>query len=491
MQRGPGAENAFGGVAQGFADNVPFLVLPGGHDRTRFGVHPGFDSVSHYGGITKWSGYISDATRIPEMFRSAFTQMKHGRPAPTLIETPSDVATGEYPGELDYRPVKVHRSGADPDTVSEVVTELLRASAPMMYVGQGVHYAEAYEELVEFAELTHIPVMTTLAGKSAFPENHALALGTGANSGTLMVHHYLQRTDYVLGVGASFTNTHFNAPVPQNVPLAQITNAVEDINKDHEIDHGLIGDAKLVLRQMIEEVKRQTGENGRGDVNGVIEEVATVRAEFMKEWGPHLTSDELPISPYRVLTELKKVVDPDNSIVTHDSGYPREQFVPFWPSNTPHSYIGWGKSTQLGYGPGAGPGRQAGHAGEAGHQRDGRRRLRYGGTGHRDGDEGGDRPDDGRPEQRRDDSLRQSHAVLKQEVRHQRIRRRVRQGCGGTRRARGGGRDAGPARAGLQTSGGGQRERASGAGRGDYEGRGDGGALLPVVGASVYTTQSA
>ena len=101
----------------------------------------------------------------------------------------------------------------------------------------------------------------------------------------------------MLGVGASFTNTHFNAPVPQNVPLAQITNAVEDINKDHEIDHGLIGDAKLVLRQLIEEVKRQAGENGRGDVNGVIEEVATVKAEFMKEWGPHLTSDELPISP--------------------------------------------------------------------------------------------------------------------------------------------------------------------------------------------------
>ena len=108
------------------------------------------------------------------MFRSAFTQMKHGRPAPTLIETPSDVAMGEYPGELDYRPVKVHRSSADLDAVREVVTELLKASAPMMYVGQGVHYAEAYEELIEFAELTHIPVMTTLAGKSAFPESHAL-----------------------------------------------------------------------------------------------------------------------------------------------------------------------------------------------------------------------------------------------------------------------------------------------------------------------------
>jgi acetolactate synthase-1/2/3 large subunit len=350
MQRGPGAENAFGGVAQGFADNIPFLVLPGGHERTRFGVHPAFDSISHYKGITKWSGYVNDASRIPEMFRSAFTQMKHGRPGPTMIETPSDVAEGDYPGDLNYRPVKVHRSSADPDQVRDIVAGLLKASSPMMYVGQGVHFAEAYDELIEFAELTHIPVMTTLAGKSAFPENHRLALGTGGNSGTLMVHHYLKKTDFCIGVGTSFTNTNFNAPVPENVPLAQITNAVEDINKDYEIDFGAIGDAKLVLQQMIEEVKRQTSESGRGDVNGVVVEVAKVKAEFMKEWSPYLNSDEVPISPYRVLTELARTIDPDNTIITHDSGYPREQFVPFWPSNKPHTYIGWGKSTQLGYG---------------------------------------------------------------------------------------------------------------------------------------------
>jgi len=85
-------------------------------------------------------------------------------------------------------------------------------------------------------------------------------------------------------------------------------------------------------------------------VNGVVVEVAKVKAEFMKEWSPYLNSDEVPISPYRVLTELARTIDPDNTIITHDSGYPREQFVPFWPSNKPHTYIGWGKSTQLGYG---------------------------------------------------------------------------------------------------------------------------------------------
>ena len=350
MQRGPGAENAFGGVAQGFADNVPLLVLPGGAERGRFGAHPGFDAVSHYGGVTKWCGYLADRSQIPGHFRTAFTRLKHGRPAPVLIEIPADLSTAEYGGDLDYRPVRAHRSAADPDDVRDLVTALLKARAPVLYVGQGVHYAEAYRELIEFAELTRVPVLTTLAGKSAFPESHPLSLGTGANSATLMADRFLRKADFVLGVGASLTITTFNAPLPAGVPVAQVTNAAEDLNKEHAIDYGAIGDARLTLRQMTEEVRRQAGADGPGGRDGVAGEVAAVKAEFLQEWTPRLRSDEVPISPYRVLTELTRAIDPRAAIVTHDSGYPRDQFVPFWPADTPHSYIGWGKSTQLGYG---------------------------------------------------------------------------------------------------------------------------------------------
>ena len=350
MQRGPGAENAFGGVAQGFADNVPLLVLPGGAERGRFGAHPGFDAVSHYGGVTKWCGYLADRSQIPGHFHTAFTRLKHGRPAPVLIEIPADLSTAEYGGDLDYRPVRAHRSAADPDDVRDLVTALLKARAPVLYVGQGVHYAEAYRELIEFAELTRVPVLTTLAGKSAFPESHPLSLGTGANSATLMADRFLRKADFVLGVGASLTITTFNAPLPAGVPVAQVTNAAEDLNKEHAIDYGAIGDARLALRQMTEEVRRQAGADGPGGRDGVAGEVAAVKAEFLQEWTPRLRSDEVPISPYRVLTELTRAIDPRAAIVTHDSGYPRDQFVPFWPADTPHSYIGWGKSTQLGYG---------------------------------------------------------------------------------------------------------------------------------------------
>jgi thiamine pyrophosphate-dependent acetolactate synthase large subunit-like protein len=211
-------------------------------------------------------------------------------------------------------------------------------------------YAEATPELIEFAELTHIPVMTTLAGKSAFPENHRLALGTGAISRTLMVHRFLESTDFILGVGTSFTLNTFTAAMPRNIPMAQVTNCAEDLNKDYDITYGAVGDAKIVLRQMIEEVKRQLGEQGRGDVNRVVDRISQIREEWMAQWEPHFSSNEVPISPYRVIRELELAVDVSKTIITHDSGYPREQLVPFWRPVTPRSYLGWGKSTQLGYG---------------------------------------------------------------------------------------------------------------------------------------------
>ena len=349
MQTGPGAENALGGVAQAFADSAPVLLLPGGPPRSRTGVHPNFESHRNYAGITKWAANINMVSRIPELMGMAFSQLRHGRLGPVLLEIPGDVAQDDFPDDaFDYTPVRPFRSGADPDDVRELVTALLKASCPIVNAGQGVLYAEATNELVELAELTNVPVMTTLAGKSSFPENHRLALGTGASSGTLMVEHFLRKADFILGIGTSFTIFSLNAPMPKGVTLAQSINCPEDLNKDYRVSYGAIGDAKVVLRQMIEEVKRQIGEHGRGDVNQVVDEIRNVRESWMAEWGPRLASDEVPISPYRVINELAKAVDVANTIITHDSGYPREQLVPFWQPVTPRGYIGWGKSTQLG-----------------------------------------------------------------------------------------------------------------------------------------------
>ena len=103
MQTGPGAENAFGGVAQAYADSVPILVLPGGQPRSRMGVQPNFESCMNYGGITKWMGNINLVDRIPELMGMAFSQLKHGRGGPVLVEIPRDVALEDFPDDaFDY-----------------------------------------------------------------------------------------------------------------------------------------------------------------------------------------------------------------------------------------------------------------------------------------------------------------------------------------------------------------------------------------------------
>jgi acetolactate synthase-1/2/3 large subunit len=191
-----------------------------------------------------------------------------------------------------------------------------------------------------------VPVLTTLQGKSAFPEDHPLALGTGALSGTKMVDHFLKKADVVFGVGTSFTRSVFIVPIPPGKTMVQVTIDEQDVNKDYPIAHAVIGDARAVLRQLA----RQAGSTGRRGDDSVAREVAAVRAEFMQQWMPRLTSDDVPVSPFRVIWDLMQTVDRRRTIVTHDSGNPRDQIVPFWESLIPHGYIGWGKSTPLGAG---------------------------------------------------------------------------------------------------------------------------------------------
>ncbi len=348
-QSGPGIENAYGGVAHAYADGVPILVVPGGSARGREGSHPHFSAPPNYAGITKWATQINQSGRISEVMRRAHTFLRAGRGAPVLVEVPADVAMediGDAP--VEYQPIAPHRSAGDPADVKASVTALLAASKPMIFAGQGVLWAEATDQLIELAELLDAPVAVTNSGKSAFPENHALSLGAAGNTKTKMARHYLDESDAVFGIGASFTTNLASSAIPGGKVMIQSTVDELDLNKDHHLDHAIIGDAQLVLTQMIEEVKAQAGDDGKRG-GPAADEVASVRAEFMEEWMPLLTSDEQPINPYRVMHDVMHAVDLDNTTVTHDSGHPRDQLVPFWEPTVPRGYLGWGNSTQLGY----------------------------------------------------------------------------------------------------------------------------------------------
>ncbi|MFN3974768.1 MAG: thiamine pyrophosphate-requiring protein [Dehalococcoidia bacterium] len=361
MQYGPGVENAFPGVAQAYTDNVPVLVLPGAYERSRQGVPPNFIASRPYHFVSKWAEGINAADRIPQTLRRAFTLLRSGRQGPVVLEVPADVANEEVREEaFHYAPVKGWRPAADPQDVKSAVRAILAARAPVIMAGQGVLYGEAWGELQELAERLEIPVLTTLNGKSAFPEDHPLSLGCGGRSVPLPVAHFLKKADLVIGVGTSFTRSSYIVPIPPGKTLLQITVNEDDINKDYPIDMAVVGDVKDALRQMIGEVERALPGGRRGD-GRVRAEVAAVKQEYLKAWLPRLTSDETPISPFRVIWDLMHTLDRRRAIVTHDAGYPRDQMTAFYEAVIPRGYLGWGKSTQLGTGLGLAMGAKLAH----------------------------------------------------------------------------------------------------------------------------------
>jgi len=351
MQAGPGAENAFSGISTAYSDSVPILLLPVGHARSTSQVFHFFRSVQSYAPVTKWTEEITLTDQVPEIMRRAFSYLKMGRLGPVLVEIPNDVAVEEFPAAgVNYTPVKRTVSGANARDIEEAAKILLQAKSPVIIAGQGVLYAEATDELTKLAELLQAPVTTPLEGKSAFPEEHPLSLGTGAGVMPRPVHTFLQKADVIFAVGSSLTkHSIVAAPIPSGKTIIHATNDERDLNKHYLADYPILGDAKPVLSQFIQAVKDLLGGKSKND-GTVAAEIKKGKAEWMAEWMPKLTSNEKPLNPYRIMWEFMNLFDRKECIVTHDAGSPRNQLVPFYQAPTPRSYIGWGKSHALGTG---------------------------------------------------------------------------------------------------------------------------------------------
>lgn len=349
MQYGPGAENAFPGIASAYSDSVPILLLPLGHNRDMAQVFPTFKSSRTYASVTKQVEEITLPEQVGGVMRRAFNALKNGRQGPVMVETPNDVVKADLAADPDYQVVKRLRSAGDPRDIENAAAMLVAARTPMLLAGQGVLYAEATEELRELAELLQAAVMTTNDGKSAFPENHALALGTGGIVYTGHGKAILGEADVILGIGSSLTPHRITSPaLPNGAKIIHATNDPRDLNKNYATEIGILGDAKLVLRDLIGCVRDRLRGQQRDD--SMVKKIAGLRDPWLAEWQAKLTSAEVPMTPYRVLNEFMRVIDPADAIVTHDSGSPRDQILPFYRATTPRGYLGWGKSHQLGTG---------------------------------------------------------------------------------------------------------------------------------------------
>ncbi|MEK9683636.1 MAG: thiamine pyrophosphate-requiring protein [Rhodospirillaceae bacterium] len=349
-QQGPGIENAFPGIAQAYTENVPLLVIPAGLPLSQQYKQPTFRAADVFAPVTKWSALAHDISELPGLMRRAYQLLRSGKSGPVLIEIPNSVFDQQFDGALDYVAQKPLKVAPDPAAVEEAVRMLLAADNPIVWAGAGIHYAEAWEALADFAEALPVPVMTTNPGKSALAEIHPLALGASTRSRPRMVSEFMNRADLVFAIGSSLTRSNFNPAMPSGKKIIHSTNEMSDINKDFASALGLPGDAKLVLEALSAEIGRQRQKSNTERLDALKLEIAQIKDKWKSDWSDHLDSDEMPLNQYRVLRDLMATVDRDNTIVTHDSGSPREQTLPFWETTVPGSYMGWGKSTQLGYG---------------------------------------------------------------------------------------------------------------------------------------------
>ena len=349
MQHGPGSENAFGGVAQAYSESVPILVVPSGYPRRLSTYYPNFSSTLNMRHVTKWAEPLTMGSAIPEVVRRIFSQLRNGRPGPVLLEVPADLWNDEVPDGWGPTRALTTRSAPDPAAVAEAAQVLAAAERPVIYAGQGVHWAKAWDELKALAEAWNIPVTTSIEGKSAFPETHPLSLGSGGRANPRPVKRFLADADVILGVGCSFALTGFGVGMPSGKTIIHATLDPRDINKDVAVQHALVGDARLTLDALSRAMEghNRASADARRDVP---QRIAELREPWLEEWAPRLTSDAAPISPYRVIAELNRMVNKEKTIITHDAGSPRDQMTPFWQSVSPLTYIGWGKTTQLGYG---------------------------------------------------------------------------------------------------------------------------------------------
>jgi acetolactate synthase-1/2/3 large subunit len=234
---------------------------------------------------------------------------------------------------------------------------LARAERPYVYAGAGVLWSEASAELVELAELLTLPVATTLNGKSGFPESHPLSLGIGgfarARYGTVQATRVAEAADVVMTIGCGFKQPATLAPMPGGARHIQVDIDATELHKETQADLALLGDAKLVLRQMIDNVRQRLPADRLKPRTDRIESIAGLRRRWDDISRPLLTSDEAPLNPFRVTKELSEAVDRDNTIVLHDAGSVRGTTCQHYIADKPRSFIGFGVQSAMGWSIGA------------------------------------------------------------------------------------------------------------------------------------------
>ncbi|MBI3127356.1 MAG: hypothetical protein HYZ11_07110 [Candidatus Tectomicrobia bacterium] len=359
---GPGATNLITGVTSAHADSIPMLVLTGqvstdyfGRGASQEGSPEAGDIVQMFKHVTRYSGLAFKAGKVPELLRKALTHALHGRKGPVHLSLPSDVLREEIDGipELERR-LPSASAGFDREAIRKAATAILRAKHPAMLIGHGCLLSDACEEARRLAEMFRIPVATTPKAKGALPEDHVLSMGCFGFSGTPLADEYLLsgKVDVLIAVGTSFNEWATQGWKKELAPtqaLLQIDIDPREIGKNYPAAVPLVGEAKVILTELLYEIQRQR-KWVVYEGNGHFEELTELRSRVgLMKRPERMKSDELPLKPQRLMADLRASL-PADALVFVDGGANRSWATHYFSALAPHTFFSATGMASMGYG---------------------------------------------------------------------------------------------------------------------------------------------
>ena len=368
---GPGLTNVLPGVANAAVDSIPMVVIAGDVPSYYFGKHP-HQEVNMHGDATQYrilepvvkrAWRIDDPEALPDILDKAFRLAESGRPGPVLIDVPMDMFSREVEESIWARTYRdsdyTCRPALDPEAAAQIAKMLVEAKAPLLHAGGGILLAQASEELAALAEFLDIPVSRTLMGQGCLSDRHPLMVGQTGFWGTEFTHSISNNADVILGLGTRFAEADssswyqgvtFN---PDKTTFLQIDIDPTEIGRNYPVKIGAIADLKIALRQLLEEVKKLCPE-GRKNPE-LRQKIADAKAAFKRSNEAISTDDRFPMTPQRILHDVKEVIPEDACIFT-DVGWNKngvaQQFDITVPGSIHHSSglatMGFGASAVLG-----------------------------------------------------------------------------------------------------------------------------------------------
>jgi acetolactate synthase-1/2/3 large subunit len=322
---GPGATNLITSVTEAFIGALPIVIIAGraAARNAHRGASQEIDQVRMFGPITKWAVRVDRPDLIVESLRQAFNIARSGKPGPVLIDIPQDVLAADVDFH-DYRPVgKPVQGSGNPAQMRAAAQALLVAKRPLIVAGGGAIAADAAPEVTRLAEILAIPVMTTLAGRGILPDDHNLAAGGLGHHRQAITKALLANADVVLGIGVRFEQQETNWK-PDYLPAADATYIQIDIDpteigKSVVAAIGIVGDAKLVLQDILKELEGSGITDRRAQAQERIADLQRDREALEAEIDVMAASESRPLHPMRVIRGIRKAF-PRNATVAIDVG---------------------------------------------------------------------------------------------------------------------------------------------------------------------------